>query len=222
MKKVGVLLSGCGVFDGAEIQEAVFALLALDQQGAHAVCCAPSKPFDVVDHTTHKPDGAQRNVLTEAARICRGAIRDVATVTAAEIDALILPGGFGVAKNLSTFAVQGADCQVDPAVNALITEMLTERKPIGAICIAPALLARVAGAGGIRASLTIGNDPATAGSIRTMGCQHQECAVTSVVMDPANRIVSTPAYMLAAGPAEVFSGISRLVTELLKLAGERR
>lgn len=216
-KRVGVLLSGCGVKDGAEIQEAVLTLLALDQQGALAICCAPDVNFETIDHMTGKSAGERRNVLREAARITRGDIRDAAKVSVDELDALIIPGGFGVAKNLCGFATQGADCSVNPAVEKLIAAMLKAGRPIGAICIAPALLARVAGRNDIAATLTIGNDPAAAKAINAMGCKHQECPVTEFVLDRAHKIVSTPAYMLGPGPSAVFEGIRKLVTEVLAL-----
>lgn len=222
MQKVGVLLSGCGFLDGAEIQEAVFTLLALDQRGAEAICCAPNIPqTDVVDHLTHKPVPEKRNVLHEAARIARGRIRDVAQVNAADLDALLIPGGYGAAKNLCNFATAGAECRVQPDVERLIGELLSARKPIGAICIAPALLARVAGQRGITARVTIGNDAGTAGAISSMGCTHENCPVTEFTIDRAHRIVSTPAYMLGPGPAAVFEGIHKTVEAVLNLIDER-
>lgn len=220
MKKVGVLLSGCGFLDGAEIHESVLTLLALDQRGATAVCCAPDIEIPrVIDHRTGQPAREKRNVLTEAARIARGEIRDVAKVRADELDALILPGGFGAAANLCTFAEDGPECSVNAAVEKLVGDMLTARKPVGAICIAPALLARIAGRRGLRASLTIGNDAATAAAIEKMGCTHEPCTVAECIVDEKNRIVTTPAYMLGRGPAEVFEGIRRLVDRVLALAG---
>lgn len=216
--KVGVLLSGCGVHDGSEIHEAVLTLLALDQRGAQAVCCAPSVVAPVVDHLTKKPTGESRNVLHESARIARGDIRDVAKVSAEELDALILPGGFGAAKNLSTFASEGARCHVLPAVEKLVGDMLAAHKPVGAICVAPATLARIAGARGVAAKLTIGDDAGTAGAIVAMGCVHENRPVTEITTDAEHRIVSTPAYMLGRGPAEVFEGIRKLVDKVLEMA----
>lgn len=217
-KKVGVVLSGCGYLDGAEIQEAVLTLLALDQKGATAVCCAPNMAAEVTDHVTRKPTGEKRNVLTESARIARGHIQDVARVRAADLDALILPGGFGAAKNLCSFATDGPECRVEPGVEKLVGDMLSLRKPIGAICIAPALLARIAGKRGVHATLTIGNDAGTAKAIGAMGCAHEDCVVTEFSVDEKNRIVSTPAYMLGPGPAAVFEGIRKLVDRVLAMA----
>jgi enhancing lycopene biosynthesis protein 2 len=220
MPKVGVVLSGCGFLDGAEIHESVLTLLALDQKGAQYVCCAPnSSVTQVVDHQTQQPAREPRNVLKESARIARCEIQDIAEVRAADLDAVILPGGFGAAKNLCSFADEGPACAVNPDVEKLVGDMLEQKKPVGAICIAPALLARIAGKRGIKAKLTIGNDTGTAGAIAAMGCVHEDCPVTEFAVDAEHKIVSTPAYMLAKGPAEVFEGVRRLVDKVLALAG---
>ncbi|MCG3125954.1 MAG: Glyoxalase ElbB [Phycisphaerae bacterium] len=217
-RKVGVLLSGCGFRDGAEIHESVLTLLALDQRGATPVCCAPDvdQPA-VIDHLSGKQVGERRNVLRESARIARGEIQDVARVRATDLDALIIPGGFGAAKNLCNFAEAGADCSVNPAVEKLVGDMLAARRPVGAICIAPALLARIAGRRDLHATLTIGNDERTAAAIRQMGCTHQACVVTEMAADEPHRIVTTPAYMLGPGPAAVFEGIRKLVDRILAM-----
>lgn len=217
MAKVGVLLSGCGVFDGAEIHESVLALLALNQRGAQVICCAPNIEFDVTNHLTKDAAGERRNALVEAARIARGDIRDAAEVTPDDIDALVIPGGFGAAKNLCNFAEQGPDCDVDPTTAKLISGMLGAGKPIGVICIAPALLARIAGDAGSKVRLTIGTDRDTAAAISKTGCVHQDCGVTDIVIDADHKIVSTPAYMLGKGPAQVHQGIDKLVEQVLKM-----
>jgi enhancing lycopene biosynthesis protein 2 len=220
MPKVGVVLSGCGFLDGAEIHESVLTLLELDRRGAAIICCAPRTDVkQVIDHETQQPAGETRNVLKEAARIARCEITDVAEVRADELDALVLPGGFGAAKNLCTFADDGAECAVDPGVERLVGEMLDQKKPVGAICIAPALLARIAGKRGIKVRLTTGNDPTTAGAIKAMGCEHEECPVDEYVMDAENKVISTPAYMLGPGPAAVHAGIEKLVDKLLEMTG---
>ncbi len=220
MKKIAVCLSGCGFLDGTEIHEAVCTLLALDQAGAQAVCCAPDIPqAGVVDHVKQAPSGETRNVLAESARIARGEIRDVKDVRAGEIDGLIIPGGFGAAKNLSTFATDGVKCSVNADVERLAGDMLAARKPIGAICIAPAMLARIVGKKDLHPKMTIGTDAQTAGAINAMGAQHCDCPATEMVVDASHKIVTTPAYMLAKGPAEAFEGIRKLVNEVLRLAG---
>jgi enhancing lycopene biosynthesis protein 2 len=218
-KKIGVILSGCGVFDGSEIHEAVITLLAIDRNGAEAVCMAPNvAQMHVVNHLTGEvAAGESRNVLVEAARIARGKISDLATVKVAEIDALILPGGFGAAKNLCDFAVKGAECSVNPDVARLIREMVTAKKPVAAVCIAPAILSRVLGADRLPHQLTIGTDAGTAAALTGMGSQHIQCPAREFVVDKANKIVSTPAYMLAGGIAEAAEGIEKCVKALIGL-----
>lgn len=217
MPKVAVCLSGCGVFDGSEIHEAVLTLLALDQAGAEIICCAPDiSQTSVMNHLEKKPAEEKRNVLVESARIARGNIKNLAEVTADKIDALIFPGGLGAAKNLSSYALQEADCRVNAEVERLVGEMLEAGKPIGAICIAPAMLARVLGKRGIKANLTIGRDPKTAENIEKMGAEHVTCGCGEAVADETHRVVSTPAYMLARGPAEVYEGIRKLVEQIIQ------
>jgi enhancing lycopene biosynthesis protein 2 len=217
-KKVGVILSGCGVYDGAEIHESVVTLLALDRLGAEAVICAPNVPqLHVVNHLTGEvAKGESRNVLVESARIARGAIRDVADVAAAELDALILPGGFGAAKNLCDFAVTGPECSVNPEVARLVREVHALGKPVAAVCIAPALLARVLGDEGPQ--LTIGTDAGTAGALTTMGAAHIECPVTEFVVDEERKLISSPAYMLAQSISEAAEGIEKTVAALIEMA----
>lgn len=221
MPKVGVVLSGCGVFDGSEIHEAVLTLLALDRRGAEVVCMAPaSDQTHVVDHVRGDVSaGERRNVLVESARIARGAILDISGVRAADLDALVLPGGYGAAKNLSDFAFKGPDCTVHPEVTRLIREMRAAGKPIGAICIAPAVLARVLGQEQITARMTIGTDAGTAGAIVAMGGVHVDCPVRECVVDREHKVVSTPAYMLGQRISEVADGIDGAVAALLKLIG---
>jgi len=215
-KKVGVLLSGCGVFDGSEIHEAVLTLLFLDRAGASVLCLAPDMDhLHVIDHASQQPTDERRNVQVESARIARGDIQDIATISAADIDALIVPGGFGAAKNLSDFAVKGPQAQVHPQVQRLLTEMLACAKPIGAICIAPATVVRALSECAPR--VTVGNDPGTAAAIESMGGSHTECAVTEICVDQKNRIVSTPAYMLGPGIKDVAVGIEKLVDQILRL-----
>ncbi|BCS52379.1 isoprenoid biosynthesis glyoxalase ElbB [Geobacter sp. SVR] len=216
MKKVGVVLSGCGVRDGSEIHEAVFTLLAIDQCGAEAVCMAPDAEFPETNHATMEETGAKRNALVESARIARGDIRNIAAVTAADLDAVIFPGGFGAAKNLCDFAVKGAAASVHPEVARLLKEMAAAKKPIGAICIAPVVTAAVFGKE-LAPTLTIGTDAGTAAEIGKTGARHQDCAVTECVVDRENKLVSTPAYMLATHISEVHEGIGKCVREVIAL-----
>ena len=218
MARVGVILSGCGYLDGAAVQEAVLTLLALDRAGAEVSCFAPDvDQLKVVNHLTGAETQERRNVLVESARIARGDIDDVAEAEASDLDALILPGGFGAALNLCDFAVQGPDCTVHPDVARLVKEVHTAGKPIGAICIAPALIAKVLGEEEV--TVTIGNDAGVAKAIAAMGATHEACPVDQFVVDREHKVVTTPAYMLGPGPKEVAAGIERCVAEVLAMAG---
>lgn len=212
MSKVGVILSGCGVFDGSEIHEASATLIALSQQGIEYDCMAPDRDFEVIDHRTQQPTGEQRNVLTESARISRGEIVSVSEVQGADYDAFFVPGGFGAAKNLCTFAIDGADCSVDPEVERVLKEAHDAGKPIGFMCIAPALGAKIFGDKKVK--LTIGHDAGTAAAINATGATHIEANATDVVIDESLNIVSSPAYMGAQNPAQVFEGIQKLVEQV--------
>ncbi|MGL4317886.1 MAG: isoprenoid biosynthesis glyoxalase ElbB [Pseudomonas sp.] len=216
-KKVAVILSGCGVYDGAEIHESVITLLRLDQRGAQVQCFAPNvAQMHVINHLTGEEMPESRNVLTESARIARGNVEDVRTLAVEHFDALILPGGFGVAKNLSNFALEGADCSVQPDVLAAAQAFARAGKPIGLVCISPALAVKIYGPGVI-ATLGSAEDPAAA-ALTAMGGTHQECAVEDIIEDQAHKLVSTPAYMLAQSIAEAASGINKLVDRVLELA----
>lgn len=219
MKRVAVVLSGCGVFDGAEIHEAVLTLLALDRRNAEITILAPDIPqMHVINHQAGEPTAESRNVLVEASRIARGEIRDLAGAKASDFDAAVFPGGFGVAKNLCDFAVKGRNCDVNPQVEDFIHAMLDARKALGFICIAPALMARVAGKRGIHPRLTIGRDTETAAAVNAMGGTHVDAGVDEVIVDNDLRIVSTPAYMLGQRISEVAKGIDNLAEKLLELA----
>ena len=221
MAKVGVILSGCGVYDGSEIHEAVVTLLALDRAGADVVCMAPDvDQLHVVNHLTGEvTEGESRNVLVESARIARGNIVDIKSVTVADYDALILPGGFGAAKNLCDFAVNGPDCSVNPDVARLLKETVKAKKPLGAVCIAPALLAKVLGPD-LAPSLTIGTDTGTAEAVQAMGATHIACPVKEAVVDREHKIVTSPAYMLAGRISEAADGIEETVRVLLSMIDE--
>jgi len=218
MATIGVLLSGCGVYDGSEIHEAVLTLLALDRAGVEIQCLAPDmEQRDVVNHLTGEPTTESRNVLVESARIARGNIKDIKDVSASDLDGLVVPGGFGAAKNLSDFALQGAAARVQPEVKRLLNEMVAAGKPIGAICIAPATLAKALA--DRHPEVTIGSDLATAAAINSMGGKHVDCAVDEIHVDTRLKIVTTPAYMLGPGIKDVAAGIEKLVVEIVRLAG---
>lgn len=219
MAKVCVVLSGCGVFDGSEIHEATLTLLHLNRAHAEVICAAPDiAQTQVVDHSTKSPEDAGRNVLCEAARIARGEIRDLAEIRAEDIDALVIPGGFGAAISLSNFESAGAEMEIVAPLAALLDAMLAARKPVAALCIAPPLLARALQQRGVSgAELTIGEDEAVAGAIEAMGQRHVKCPATGCVVDRANLVVTTPAYMLASGIAEMNEGVEKTVQSLLGL-----
>ncbi len=218
MKRVAVLLSGCGVFDGSEIHESVLVLLALDRANARIICTAPDVPqHHVVNHLTRQPvPGETRNVLVESARIARGNIIPLSRLNLAEVDALILPGGFGAAKNLCTFALAGPDFQVEPQVARVLREAHQLGKPLGFVCIAPAIAAKLFGAEQLE--FTIGNDADTARALQAAGAHHVNCTVHNVVVDRRLKIVTTPAYMLASRITEAEAGINKLVQAVLEMA----
>ncbi|MGN8274527.1 isoprenoid biosynthesis glyoxalase ElbB [Pseudomonas sp. SMN5] len=217
-KKIAVILSGCGVYDGAEIHESVITLLRLDQRGAQVQCFAPNiTQLHVINHLTGEEMPESRNVLVESARIARGDVKDLREARAEDFDALIVPGGFGSAKNLSNFAVEGAGCTVQPEVLALAEAFAEAGKPVGLICISPALAAKIYGPGVV---CTIGNDVDTAAAVGKMGGTHEDCAVTDIVEDTARKLVTTPAYMLARNISEAASGINKLVDRVLELTHE--
>ena len=215
MPKVGLVLSGCGVNDGSEIHEAVITMLELDKAGAEMVLMAPNiDQLHVINHATGEEMDDSRNVLIESARISRGNIEDIAGVTSDNIDALIFPGGFGVSKNLSDYAMSGMECSVNPDVLRLSREVHNDQKPIGVICIAPAIMAKILAGD---TELTIGFDEQTAADIDAMGAKHVLCPVDEIVIDKEKKVVSTPAYMEAKSIKEAASGIEKLVAEILSM-----
>ena len=216
MKKVGLLLSGCGFNDGSEIHESVISMLALDRAGVETVIMAPNiDQMHVVNHYTGQEMDEFRNVLVESSRIARGNIKDMAEVTGNDLDALILPGGFGIAKNLSDYAMAGPDCSVNPDVYRLVSEIYLLKKPIGAICIAPVMMAKIFGEQDESAEMTIGSDELTSKDINTMGSKHIKCLVSEMIIDEDKKLVTTPAYMEAQSIKEAAEGIEKLVKQVL-------
>ncbi|MGQ4275601.1 isoprenoid biosynthesis glyoxalase ElbB [Pseudidiomarina sp. E22-M8] len=216
MKKVAVLLSGSGVFDGAEVNEAVLTLLHISKRGASYECFAPDiEQTQVVNHLNGEQTSEKRNVLAEAARIVRGEVKPLSELNAAEFDALILPGGFGVAKNFCDFAERGADMRVNKEVLAIGRAFAEANKPAGYLCIAPVLLPHIYGEG---VNVTVGNDKEVASAIEKMGGVHVDCPVDDIVADDARLLVTTPAYMLAENLVDAEKGISKLVEKVLYMA----
>ncbi|MCD4776325.1 MAG: isoprenoid biosynthesis glyoxalase ElbB [Candidatus Aegiribacteria sp.] len=213
-KRVAFVLSGCGVKDGSEIHEAVSALIALDRAGYEVIFTAPDVlQTATIDHGSGEPLKEARNALTEAARIARGNIRPLSDLQPDDYDAVMFPGGFGAAITLCSFASDGPECSVNPEVENLINEARQSGKPIAAMCIAPVILARTIPL----ARLTIGTHPETADAINSMGAIHVNCPVNESVVDKEKKLVTTPAYMLANGPAELFEGVVNMVEKLGEL-----
>ena len=215
MKKIAIILSGCGVFDGSEIHEAVCTLLAIDLANAQYACFAPNiSQSRVVNHLTQENKNETRNVLEESARIARGKIRDIREAILSDCDAAIYPGGHGAALHLCDFGKNGAEMSINADVLHFAQAMKNAGKPQGFICIAPALISKIYGAG---VEQTIGNDKVTAEKLEKMGAKHIHCAVTHAIVDRKNKVVSTPAYMLANRISEVFSGVNALVENVLQM-----
>ncbi|CAM4389538.1 MAG: Glyoxalase ElbB [Legionellaceae bacterium] len=216
MKKVAVILSGCGVYDGSEIHESVLTLLALSQANAEYQCLAPDiLQQRVINHFVgHQEPAETRNVLVESARIARGDILSTAEAEPSDYHALIFPGGFGAAINLCDYAIKGPSCVVEPSVLKFAEAIALAKKPIGFICISPALIAKIYGPG---VKMTIGNDKETMETLTSMGNNPIECSVTECVIDKTHKVVSTPAYMLGKSIAQVNNGISQLVKAVLAM-----
>ena len=217
--QAALILSGCGVNDGSEIHEAVLTMLHLDQAGIGIQTFAPdAEQAAVVNHCTGQAEsGQQRNMLIESARIARGTIKPLAAWTPEACDMVIFPGGFGAARNLCTFADDGPDCRVETHTEQVLRTALTRKIPIGALCIAPTLVARVAGMLALPVQVTIGSDPQVAAAIRAMGAEHIDCAVNQAVTDTTHRVATSPAYMLAGSIAEVSQSAHALVDALVRL-----
>lgn len=217
MKKIAIILSGCGNKDGAEITEAISLMISLSQNGAEYMCFAPNIEFNALNFISGQALGETRNVLTEAARIARGNIQDLKNLNVKNYDGVAFIGGYGAAKNLSDWATKGARCAVLPEVEKTIKDFHQESKPIAAICIAPVLLAKTLGPEHV--TVTIGNDKETIAEILKTGAQHESCPADDYVTDRQTKVITTPAYMYdKAKPHEVFKGISGLAKELVEMA----
>jgi len=219
MKKVAVALSGCGNRDGSEIHESVLTLLALDRAGAAYSCFAPdADQSQVIDYVTGKATSEKRNMLREAARIARGAIQPLDRLDMAAFDGLALPGGLGAASGLSNYATRGAQCEVRAEVRRAVADAVKAGKPIVAICIAPATLAKALADAGVRGvRMTIGTDRSTAADLESMGQKHVDCAPTDCVVDEGRKVATTPAYMSAKRISEVAAGIEKAVAAFAKM-----
>ena len=214
-KKFAVILSGCGNKDGAEIHESVMTLWAIHKHGAEYQCFAPDIPqHHVLNYITGQEMAESRNVLVESARIARGNIKNLTDYKAADYDGLIMPGGLGVAKNLSTFAFDGPDCEVNEDVARAVKETAAQKKPIGALCIAPVIVAKILG----NVTVTIGQDKSTEAALIRMGAVHEKTSHGEIAIDKQNKVVTTPCYMLDARVDQIGTGAENLVMALLEMA----
>jgi enhancing lycopene biosynthesis protein 2 len=224
--KIGVLLSGCGVYDGAEIQEAVFTLLAIDEIGATAVCIAIDEDqHHVINHLTGEEMPEKRNMLIEAARIARGEVKEISSITPADIDALVIPGGFGSAKNFTSWAFNGPAGEIHPKVKLLIINMVNIGKPIAALCVSPVVVAKALEGSSIHPTMTIGSDqeksPYDIGGfsdgLEATGAQTEMKTVQELTIDQENKIVSAPCYMMNATVTEIRINIKHAIEALTQL-----
>lgn len=215
-KKVAVILAGSGVYDGSEVHESTLSLYSLSKNGIDYQCFAPNiMQKHVINHLNgQESEGDKRNVLTESARIARGDVKELAALKTEDYDALLIPGGFGAAKNLCSFAFDGESMQVLPELESVILNMHTAGKPIVALCIAPVILAKV-----LKAKVTIGNDTGTAQAIEKMGGEHQNTRVDEISIDEENKIITTACYMLAKNPLEVGVGAELAVQAMKGMMG---
>lgn len=226
MKKIAVLLSGNGVFDGSEIHESVFSLLAIDELGAESYCIAPDiEHHHVTNHVTGEITGEKRNVLVEAARIARGAITALEKVTAEDFDALVIPGGFGAAINLTTWGLMGAKGDINPDVKRIILECVAKRKPIAALCMGPTVVAKALENSGYNAVLSPGTteepSPYDIGEIvtemKSLGSIVELKSIREVAVDEALKIVSAPCYMMVARISEIRANAYMAIKKLIEM-----
>jgi enhancing lycopene biosynthesis protein 2 len=214
-KNIAVVLSGCGVYDGAEIHESVFTMLAIARNGASYQIFAPNiEQYHVINHLTGQPVNEKRNVLVESARIARGDIKPLSEYNPPDIDALMFPGGFGVAKNFSTFAFDGSACTVNEEVESVIKDTYEAGKPMGALCISPVVIAKVLEG----AEVTIGSDAGTVQALTEMGAKHRFTTHGEVVVDNRYKVATTPCYMLDATIDQIATGAENVVKVVLEMA----
>lgn len=224
--KIGVLLSGCGVYDGAEIHESVLALLAIEEVGAEAVCLAVNQnQHHVVNHLTGEEMPESRNMMVEAARIARGAVKDITNYDVSQLDALVIPGGFGSAKNFSTWAFDGPNGTILPEIKGLIQQFIANKKPIAALCVSPVVLALAIGDLGLHPTMTLGSNlekspydiQAFSAGMEQKGVQAEMKTIRQVSVDEKLKIVSAPCYMMEASVLEIRNNISQALQALIKL-----
>ncbi|MBR6437718.1 MAG: isoprenoid biosynthesis glyoxalase ElbB [Bacteroidales bacterium] len=215
MKKVAVVLTGCGAKDGSEINETVTLLLALDQHNVEYQAFAPDEnQYEVCNHITGQVVNEKRNMMVEAARIVRGKILPLSRFNANDFDALLFPGGFGAAKNIFTYAYDGINFKVNKDVEKAICDIHAQGKPIGAMCIAPLMVAKVLG----NVNVTMGSGKChQAKEIEMIGCKHTETTHGGVAIDKENKVFSTPCFMLDATLKDIYQGAYNLVEAMMKI-----
>jgi enhancing lycopene biosynthesis protein 2 len=228
--KIGVLLSGCGVYDGSEIQEAVFTLLSIDEHGAQAICFAPDmEQHHVLNHLSGEEINEKRNVLVEAARIARGNIKDIRSISVNDFDALVIPGGFGAAKNLTKWAFSGPDGEIVPEVKKLIADAVRAGKPIAALCMGPTVVARALQDSGIKATLSVGSTAekspydiaAISAGMEKAGAVAELKTVREIAVDAQHKIVSAPCYMMDASIREIRENVKQAIDKLVELTNNK-
>lgn len=224
--KIGVLLSGCGVYDGAEIHESVMTLLSIEEIGAEAVCISVNKDqHHVINHLTGEEMNEKRNMLVESARIARGKIHDISSIDPVDIDALVIPGGFGSAKNFTDWAFSGPDGSILPEVKLLIVNMLNIGKPIAALCVSPVVVSKALEGSDLSALMTIGSNSEASpydiegfsGGIQKTGMQTEYQTIRGITIDKTNKIVSAPCYMMEASILDVRKNIRSAIEALRDL-----
>lgn len=221
--KIGVLLSGCGVYDGSEVHESTFALLAIEQHGGEAVCFAPdTEQLHVINHLNGEEIDQKRNVLVESARIARGAIEAASEANPETLDALVIPGGFGTAKNHTQWAIKGPETDINPEVKRLILGMVEQKKPVVGLCMGPTTIAKALEGTTTHASLTVGTDqeasPYDIGGIaqgmEKVGAHARMRSITEIEVDETNRIISAPCYMMEASILQVHNNVQQAIKAL--------
>ncbi len=212
MKKFAVILAGCGVFDGAEIHEATLSMYSIMKNGAVYEIFAPDiKQHHVINHITGEEMNEERNVLIESARIARGKISPMSAFDPEDFDAILFPGGFGAAKNLSSFAFQGAEGHIQVSIKKAIQDMNRLGKPIGALCISPVLIAQSLE----NVDLTIGSDPGTVEAIVKLGAKHIVTSHGEVIHDKKTNVFTSPCYMLDATILDIATGADNIIKAIL-------
>ena len=223
---IGVLLSGCGVYDGAEIQEAILTLLAIEEIGATATCISiDDNQFHVINHLNGEVMNESRNMMVEAARIARGNVKEIKEIQPSDIDALVIPGGFGSAKNFTTWAFDGPNGSIRSDVKLLLVNMINVGKPIVALCVSPVVLAKALEGSNVKLNLTIGSSleaspyeiPSFEAGLKATGASTEEKTIREILVDTENKVITAPCYMMDASILEIRNNIQQAIQALKEL-----